>query len=114
MTIVSRPSAVSSLLGGSIELPVHACGHEPAIEASPWVGEPGTSGRVAVVGAGKMGLPLAAEIDAFLRVVRYGGRPVVDAEDGLWAVAVATSLLDAAAQGAAIDLTGLSSKFAVA
>jgi nucleotide sugar dehydrogenase len=61
MTIVSRPSSVKSLLGGSIELPVHACGHEPAIEASPWVGEPGTSGRVAVVGAGKMGLPLAAQ-----------------------------------------------------
>jgi nucleotide sugar dehydrogenase len=61
MTIVSRPSAVPSLLGGSIELPVHACGHEPAIEASPWAGEPGTSGRVAVVGAGKMGLPLAAQ-----------------------------------------------------
>ena len=61
MTIVSRPPAVPSLLGGSIELPVRACGHEPAIEASPWVGEPGTSGRVAVVGAGKMGLPLAAQ-----------------------------------------------------
>jgi len=61
MTIVSRPTAVPSLLGGSIELPVHACGHEPAIEASPWTGEPGTSGRVAVVGAGKMGLPLAAQ-----------------------------------------------------
>ena len=58
--------------------------------------------------------PLAAEIDAFLTVVRDGGRPVVDAEDGLWAVAVATSLLDAAARGEAIDLTGLSSKFAVA
>ena len=61
MTIVSRPSSVQSLLGGSIELPVHACGHEPAIEASPWTGEPGTSGVVAVVGAGKMGLPLAAQ-----------------------------------------------------
>jgi nucleotide sugar dehydrogenase len=61
MTIVSRPSSVPSLLGGSIELPVHACGHEPAVEASPWVGQPGTSGRVAVVGAGKMGLPLAAQ-----------------------------------------------------
>jgi nucleotide sugar dehydrogenase len=61
MTIVSRPSSVPSLLGGSIELPVHACGHEPAVEVSPWVGEPGTSGRVAVVGAGKMGLPLAAQ-----------------------------------------------------
>jgi predicted dehydrogenase len=58
--------------------------------------------------------PLAAEIDAFLRVVRTGGRPVVDAEDGLWAVAVATSLLTAASEGTAIDLSDLSSKFAVA
>jgi nucleotide sugar dehydrogenase len=61
MTIVSRPSSVASLIGGSIELPVHTCGHEPAIEASPWAGASGTSGRVAVVGAGKMGLPLAAQ-----------------------------------------------------
>jgi nucleotide sugar dehydrogenase len=61
MTIVTRPSSVQSLLGGSIELPVHACGHEPAIEVSPWVGEPGTAGTVAVVGAGKMGLPLCAQ-----------------------------------------------------
>jgi len=43
--------------------------------------------------------PLAAELDAFLRVVREGGRPVVDVEDGLWAVAIATSLLQAAAGG---------------
>jgi UDP-N-acetyl-D-mannosaminuronate dehydrogenase len=61
MTIVARPSSVASLLGGSIELPTHACAHEPAHEVSPWAGEPGTSGRVAVVGAGKMGLPLAAQ-----------------------------------------------------
>jgi nucleotide sugar dehydrogenase len=61
MTIVSRPSSVASLLGGSIELPTHPCAHEPAREVSPWTGEPGTSGRVAVVGAGKMGLPLAAQ-----------------------------------------------------
>jgi nucleotide sugar dehydrogenase len=61
MTIVDRPSSVPSLLGGSIELPVHACGHGPALDASPWVGEPETAGRVAVVGAGKMGLPLAAQ-----------------------------------------------------
>ena len=61
MTIVSRPSSVASLLGGSIELPVHACGHEPAVEVSPWVGASGTAGTVAVVGAGKMGLPLAAQ-----------------------------------------------------
>ena len=58
--------------------------------------------------------PLAGEIDAFLSVVRHGGRPVVDAEDGLWAVAIATSLLTAAADGRAIDLTDLSSRFAPA
>jgi nucleotide sugar dehydrogenase len=61
MTIVTRPSSVQSLLGGSIELPVHACAHEPPIEVSPWVGAPGTAGTVAVVGAGKMGLPLCAQ-----------------------------------------------------
>lgn len=58
--------------------------------------------------------PLAAELDAFLGVIRDGGRPVIDAEDGLWAVAVATSLLDAAATGAAVDLTELSARFALA
>jgi nucleotide sugar dehydrogenase len=61
MTIVSRPSSIQSLLGGAIELPVHACGHGPAVDANPWTGEPGTAGRVAVVGAGKMGLPIAAQ-----------------------------------------------------
>jgi len=61
MTIVTRPSTVQSLLGGSIELPVRACSHEPAVDVSPWVGEPGTAGTVAVVGAGKMGLPLCAQ-----------------------------------------------------
>jgi UDP-N-acetylglucosamine 3-dehydrogenase len=58
--------------------------------------------------------PLAAEIDAFVRIVREGGRPVVDAEDGLWAVAVATSLLSAAADGTAVDLSELSTRFAFA
>ena len=58
--------------------------------------------------------PLAAELDAFLGIVRNGGRPVVDAEDGLWAVAVATSLLASAASGSAIDLSELSTRFAVA
>jgi nucleotide sugar dehydrogenase len=61
MTIVARPTSVRSLLGGSIELPVRACGHEPALEVSPWIGQPGTAGTVAVVGAGKMGLPLCAQ-----------------------------------------------------
>jgi predicted dehydrogenase len=58
--------------------------------------------------------PLAAELDAFLGVVRNGGRPVVDAEDGLWAVAVATSLLTAAETGEAIDLSAFSTRFAPA
>lgn len=58
--------------------------------------------------------PLAAELDAFLGIVRHGGRPVVDAEDGLWAVAVATSLLESAETGNAIDLTELSTRFVVA
>ncbi|HUQ78229.1 MAG TPA: nucleotide sugar dehydrogenase [Patescibacteria group bacterium] len=61
MTIVARPSSVQSLLGGSIELPVHACGHEPASQVAPWAAERGTAGTVAVVGAGKMGLPLCAQ-----------------------------------------------------
>jgi nucleotide sugar dehydrogenase len=61
MTVVSRPSSVRSLLGGSIDLPVHACGHPSATDVSPWAGAPGTAGAVAVVGAGKMGLPLCAQ-----------------------------------------------------
>ena len=61
MPIVSRPSTGASLLGGSIELPVNPCRHAPARPVEPWIGEPGTAGTVAVVGAGKMGLPLAAQ-----------------------------------------------------
>ena len=58
--------------------------------------------------------PLAGEIEAFVSIVRNGGRPVVDAEDGLWAVAIATSLLDAAADGRTVDLSSLFSRFAPA
>ena len=61
MTIVSRPSAVQSLLGGSIELPANTCRHGRATDVAPWTGDPGTAGVVAVVGAGKMGLPLCAQ-----------------------------------------------------
>jgi len=56
--------------------------------------------------------PLASEIESFLDVVRTGGRPAVPVEDGLWAVAIATSLLAAAADGVAVDLTALGSRFA--
>jgi UDP-N-acetylglucosamine 3-dehydrogenase len=58
--------------------------------------------------------PLVGEIEAFVSVIRNGGRPVIDAEDGLWAVAIATSLLDAAADGRTVDLSSLSSRFAPA
>jgi nucleotide sugar dehydrogenase len=62
LSVVSRPSGGASLLGGSIVLPAKECRHVlPPRSASPWVGEPGTAGTVAVVGAGKMGLPLAAQ-----------------------------------------------------
>ncbi len=62
MSIVSRPSSGASLLGGSIVLPANECRHTlPPRRVSPWVGEAGTAGTVAVVGAGKMGLPLAAQ-----------------------------------------------------
>jgi len=62
MSIVSQPSRGSSLLGGSIVLPVNECHHPlPPQHVSPWSGEAGTAGTVAVVGAGKMGLPLAVQ-----------------------------------------------------
>ena len=50
------------------------------------------------------GEPLALQHEAFLRVVREGGRPEVDAEDGLWAVTIATALLEASARRAVVDL----------
>ena len=42
-------------------LPANPCRHGPARHVRAWTGEPGTAGTVAVVGAGKMGLPLAAQ-----------------------------------------------------
>ena len=60
------------------------------------------------------GEPLALEHDAFLRVVRDGGRPEVDAEDGLWAVGIATALLDAAARREVVTLDGFAARFASA
>lgn len=56
--------------------------------------------------------PLAAELDAFLEVVRTGGEPLVDAEDGLWAVAIASSLLRAASERHPVDLSDLAARIA--
>jgi nucleotide sugar dehydrogenase len=62
MTITTRPTHTGpSLLGGSIDVPLNPCLHEAPRFVSPWTGEPGTVGAVALVGAGKMGLPLAAQ-----------------------------------------------------
>ena len=57
--------------------------------------------------------PLAAEIEAFLGVVRSGGRPVVSGEDGLWAVIIANALLEAAAERHPIDLRDARSRLPV-
>jgi hypothetical protein len=48
------------LLGEAITELENPCLHGPARQVAPWTGEPGTAGTAAVVGAGKMGLPLAA------------------------------------------------------
>ncbi len=61
MTIVARPSVGTSLLGGSIHLAPNPCRHPVARAVPAWNGEDGTAGTVAVVGAGKMGLPLGAQ-----------------------------------------------------
>jgi nucleotide sugar dehydrogenase len=62
MSISDRPSAAApSLLGGSIELAESPCLHTERSHVTPWSGEPGTVGTVAVIGAGKMGLPLCAQ-----------------------------------------------------
>jgi nucleotide sugar dehydrogenase len=112
----SRPTATSSLLGGSIQLPPRPCRHGEARHVAPWTGEPGTAGTVAVVGAGKMGLPLAAQfadhgwdviaVDIDPRVVASinDGRSHVGEEPGLAALverAHAAGRLRATGDGAA-------------
>jgi UDP-N-acetylglucosamine 3-dehydrogenase len=54
--------------------------------------------------------PLRSQLDEFVRVVRSGERPYVDAEDGLWAVAIANALLTAAAERRPVDLTDMASR----
>ncbi len=60
------------------------------------------------------GEPLALEHDAFLRVVRDGSRPEVNAEDGMWAVGIASALLEAAARHEVITLDGFVTQSATA
>ena len=61
MTITDRPTNSTTMLGGAITLPERSCLHGDVRRVETWIGEPGTVGTVAVVGAGKMGLPLAAQ-----------------------------------------------------
>jgi UDP-N-acetylglucosamine 3-dehydrogenase len=58
------------------------------------------------------GEPLALELEAFLHVVRNGGRPEIDAEDGCWAVAVARALIESAAERRIVELDGLAARLA--
>lgn len=50
------------------------------------------------------GEPLAAELEAFVQVVREGGRPLVDAPGGRWAVVLADALLTAARERRTVEL----------
>jgi nucleotide sugar dehydrogenase len=116
MTIRSRPSTTANLAGGSISLEPNPCRHGTARRVSPWRGEPGTAGVVAVVGAGKMGLPLAGQfashgwsviavdIDPAVVASINDGRSHVGEEPGLTelvATAHADGLLAATTDGAA-------------
>jgi nucleotide sugar dehydrogenase len=115
MTITSRPTTTANLAGGAITLEPNPCRHGTARRVSPWRGEPGTAGVVAVVGAGKMGLPLAGQfashgwsviaVDIDERVVAAinDGVSHVDTEPGLAelvATAHAGGLLRATTDGA--------------
>jgi predicted dehydrogenase len=51
--------------------------------------------------------PLAAELRDFIDSVRVGRRPTVSAEDGVWAVAIANGLLEAARTRMPVTLDGL-------
>jgi len=50
------------------------------------------------------GEPLAAELAAFVQLIRDGGRPLVDAVDGRWAVVLADALLLAAREHRTVGL----------
>jgi nucleotide sugar dehydrogenase len=116
MTITSRPTTTANLAGGSISLEPNPCRHGTARRLSPWRGEPGTAGVVAVVGAGKMGLPLAGQfashgwsviavdIDAAVVASISEGRSHVGEEPGLAALVNSAhddGLLRATTDGAA-------------
>ncbi len=116
MTTTAAGLSAPNLLGDSIHLPVRPCLHAPGTPVSPWSGALGTSGTVAVIGAGKMGLPLCAQyashgwnviaVDISRTVVDSinAGHSHVDGEPGLAdaiATARAAGLLRATTDGTA-------------
>lgn len=58
--------------------------------------------------------PLAEELDAFLAVARGGVAPMVGAEDGLWAVAIADAMLRAAESHEPVQLSGFAARLLAA
>ncbi len=116
MTITDRPSNTANLAGGAILTEPNPCRHPFARPVRPWRGEPATAGIVAVVGAGKMGLPLAAQfashgwdviavdIDEAVVAAVNEGRSHLDEEPGvadLVATAHDAGMLRATTDGAA-------------
>jgi nucleotide sugar dehydrogenase len=114
------------MVGGSIDAEPASCAHGDQVPAAPWVGAPGTVGTVAVVGAGKMGLPLAAQfaghgwrvvavdIDPAVIEAINAGRSHVEEEPGLAELVTAahgagrlTATLDGAAAAAEADVVVL-------
>jgi len=59
--IVNQPTGTFSALGGTTDAPPIQCDHQTTRFVTGWAGEPGTSGTVAVVGAGKMGMTLVGQ-----------------------------------------------------
>jgi nucleotide sugar dehydrogenase len=116
MTITRRPSGVHSLLGGAIQATPNPCGHATPTPVVPWRGVPGTSGSAVVVGAGKMGLPVAAQIashgwtvtavdidPAVVEAINEGRSPVAN-EEGLAELVI--SAHDAGGLRATLDAAG--------
>ena len=103
MTITTRPSRTGpSLLGGSISVAVSPCLHEAPVSVEGWTGEPGTVGKVALVGAGKMGLPLAAQFASHgwqVTAVDVNEAVVAAINEGRSHVAEEPGLVEAVAEG---------------
>ena len=69
--------------------------HEADRHAHPR-SSPATRRRSRATSSRSRSRPRAArrQLDAFVRIIRTGERPIVDGEDGAWAVHIATALLD--------------------